>query len=104
VKSEEVASRPADRPVCLVSCDDYDPVRVRLALDRAVLTIGGWGRFIEPGRKVVVKPNLLLPGDRRPISTHGSVIRAVVDAVREAGGDPVVFDIPGFGSLRSVAK
>ncbi|MBI4858836.1 MAG: DUF362 domain-containing protein [Candidatus Riflebacteria bacterium] len=91
--------------VSFTRCEDYDRSHVKASLARAVELLGGWGRFVTPGRRVVIKPNLLLPGsDRRPISTHVQVIRAVFEAVRDAGGDPVVFDVPGVGSLEGTAR
>lgn len=72
---------------------------------RAVDALGGWSRFVPPGARVIIKPNLLMaPSEARPVTTHPEVIRAVHEAVSEAGGHPVVFDLPGFGSLRGLLR
>ncbi len=90
--------------VSIVRCRDYDPSRVREAVERAVELIGGWNRFLPPYGRAIVKPNLLAAGsDSRPAATHPAVIRAVAEAIRAAGREASVFDRPGYGSLRGVA-
>src|SRR2546428_2917218 len=58
-----------------------------LGLDRVRSETEHWnplGEFISPGSKVVIKPNLVLHESARLVgtqclTTHGSVIRALVD-------------------------
>lgn len=50
------------------------------------------GEFIKPGDKVVIKPNLVLDADNQEaVTTHGSVIRPVIDYVWKA--------LNGIGSI-----
>ncbi|MCX7805026.1 MAG: DUF362 domain-containing protein [Planctomycetota bacterium] len=91
--------------VSMVACPDYDPGRVRDAVERAVELIGGWDRFLPAATRVIVKPNLLTAGfGERPAATHPAVVRAVVEAIRTTGRGAFVFDRPGYGSLRGVAR
>ena len=47
--------------VAVARCRSYDGDAVRLALGRAVALLGGMGRFVVPGRAVLLKPNILAP-------------------------------------------
>jgi uncharacterized protein (DUF362 family) len=64
------------------------------AARRAVALLGGMGRFVRPGQKVVVKPNI--GWDRtveQAANTHPEVVVAVVRMCLEAGaGGVLVFD------------
>ncbi|NQT93869.1 MAG: DUF362 domain-containing protein [Lentisphaerae bacterium] len=62
---------------------------------RLLAEIGGIERFVAPGNKVFIKPNLLT--DRTPeeaVTTHPELVRALIQLVRKAGGEPVVGDSP----------
>ncbi|MHB0856547.1 MAG: DUF362 domain-containing protein [Anaerolineae bacterium] len=82
--------------VALVACPDYDLERVEAAVRRAVDLLGGMGAFVQPGQRVLLKPNLLraLPPERAA-TTHPAVVAAVAKLVIEAGGRPVIADSPG---------
>ncbi len=87
--------------VSLARCGSYNPEEVYRAVKEAVSLIGGIKRFVKPGDKVLVKPNML---SARPpeeaITTHPEVVRAVIRLVREAGGSPGVGDSHGGSSHR----
>ncbi len=77
--------------VALARCARYEDVAA--AMPRLLDLLGGMGRFVKPGQSVLVKPNLL--SEHTPdeaVTTHPEVIRAVIRAVREAGGKPWVAD------------
>ncbi len=67
---------------------------VRKAVERAVDLVGGITRFIQPGAKVLIKPNLCIDKDwRSGATTNPAVVEALVHLVRDAGaGDIVVAD------------
>ena len=67
--------------------------------------LGGIGRFVSPGDRVMLKPNFVCgrPAGDRPAQTHASFIRAVGQLVRDAGARPFVSDSPGWGSAMGVA-
>ncbi|MDO8736260.1 MAG: DUF362 domain-containing protein, partial [Thermoleophilia bacterium] len=53
--------------------------------------------IIKPGDRVLLKANLLAPSDPADsVTTHPAVVRAVIEAVKESGGIPIVADSPGY--------
>jgi len=90
--------------ISAVQCDGYDQDLVSQAVRRSVDLLGGMGRFIKPGQRVLLKPNLLVSsGPERGVVTHPMVVRAVLEMVQKAGGVPVIGDSPGFGTAHRVA-
>jgi uncharacterized protein (DUF362 family)/Pyruvate/2-oxoacid:ferredoxin oxidoreductase delta subunit len=84
-----------DNRVAVVRCAEYDAGRVETAVRRAVDLLGGMARFVQPGHKVLVKPNLVVPSEpEKAIVSHPTVVRAVVRLVQEAGGRVVIADNP----------
>ncbi len=85
-----------DKRVALVECGDYETERVEIAVRRAMDLLGGMSRFVKPGQRVVVKPNLVLPSHPdSAVVTHPAVGRAVVTLAQEAGGQVVIAENPG---------
>jgi uncharacterized protein (DUF362 family)/NAD-dependent dihydropyrimidine dehydrogenase PreA subunit len=82
--------------VSVVACETYEPDAVRQAVVAALAPLGGMGRFVRPGMRVLLKPNLLTPADLgRAITTHPAVVQAVAELVQEAGGTALIGDSPG---------
>lgn len=82
--------------VSLVRCTDYDPQRVEEGVRRAVELLGGIGRYVRPGQRVLLKPNLLRAmAPEAAVSTHPTVVKAAVRLVQEAGATPIIADSPG---------
>ena len=68
-----------------------------------MLTRAGIGNL--EGRKVLIKPNLLLAArPEQAITTHPRVVRAVVQYVRDQGAHPIVMDSPAVGSMRRIGR
>ncbi len=87
----------SERPrVALLRCSNYDAQQVEDALRRLVDLLGGLERYVQPGQRVLLKPNLLraMPPEAA-VATHPSVVRAVVRLVQEAGATAVIADSPG---------
>ena len=86
-----------ERPVvALVRCADYDPRRVEEAVRQALDLLGGLAQYIQPGWRVALKPNLLRAmAPEAAVSTHPSVVRAVIRLVQECGATPVIAESPG---------
>ena len=58
--------------------------------------LGGMGALVQPGQRVLLKPNLLrVAGPERATTTHPAVVASVARLVREAGGEPIIADSPG---------
>ena len=87
--------------VFAASCPDYSQAE---ACIRALLEqMGGMGRFVRPGERIVLKANLLRAAPpESAICTHPAVVEAVAKLVKEAGGTPVICDSPG-GALHKEA-
>lgn len=82
--------------VSLTHCPTYDLPALEAALRRLLEPLGGVCAFVEPGQRVLLKPNLLMPAHPgRAITTHPAVVEAMVRLVREAGGEPFIADSPG---------
>lgn len=82
--------------VSLVACESYDPDLVRSAVRAVLAPLGGMERFVRPGMKVLLKPNLLSDASpERATTTHPAMIRAVAEAVQAAGGTAWIGDSPG---------
>jgi len=91
--------------VSLAALADYRPDRVRPALERLLAPLGGIGRFVRPGQRVLLKPNLLsAKAPELAVTTHPEIVRAVIELVQQAGGQVAVGDSPGIGSPEQVAR
>lgn len=80
--------------VYAASCPDYS--QAEGAIRALVEQMGGMGRFVRPGERIVLKANLLRAAPpESAICTHPAVVEAVAKLVKEAGGTPVICDSPG---------
>jgi uncharacterized protein (DUF362 family)/Pyruvate/2-oxoacid:ferredoxin oxidoreductase delta subunit len=83
--------------VSLVKTASYD--NVEASIQEAVDLLGGMDKFLKPGWKVLLKPNLLFGSPpEKCVNTHPEVLRAVVKMVKEAGCAPMIGDSPIVGS------
>ena len=91
--------------VSIVRCPDYSDKSVLAAVKEAVDLLGGLEAFIERGNRVLLKPNLLVAKTpEKAVTTHPSVVKAVIQLVRDAGGVPMVGDSPAIEGLAKVAS
>lgn len=91
--------------VALARCQNYTLELVRDQLRQLLAPLGGMGRFVQPGQRVLLKPNLLAgKPPEAAVTTHPAVVQAVAEQVQEAGGLVLVGDSPGIGSLERVAE
>ena len=82
--------------VSIERCAAYDPAELSTALSAVLSPLGGMTAFVSPGQSVLLKVNLLsraLP--ERAVTTHPEFVRAVIHAVKAAGGTVTVGDSPG---------
>ena len=97
-------SPPNGVKVSVVRCSDYSQGNVDKAVRQALALIGGIGGIIKRGHRVLVKPNMLSARNpERAVTTHPSLLRAVVEMLKEVGADPLIGDSPG-GVNRDIAK
>lgn len=82
--------------VAISKCDSYDERRVADAVEECLRPLGGMSSFVRPGQRVLLKVNLLSRAEpQRAVTTHPSVVRALIQSVKAAGGVPSVGDSPG---------
>jgi uncharacterized protein (DUF362 family)/Pyruvate/2-oxoacid:ferredoxin oxidoreductase delta subunit len=84
--------RPALKSrVALVKCAAYDLPVLKRAIRAALDLIGGIGSFLSGGRKVLLKPNLMMPKPAGfPANTHSLFIRAVAELFLEKGAEVTI--------------
>ncbi len=91
--------------VSVQALSDYTPGRVNQALQRALEPLGGMQAFVEPGQKVLLKPNLLTgKPPEKAVTTHPEIVRQTILLAQTCGGLVSVGDSPGLGSPQSVAR
>lgn len=91
--------------VALVRCSSYEQSLVNKAIEEAIELLGGIDNFVKNGDSVLIKPNLLRPDPpEKATTTHPSVVRKVIELVREAGGKPIIGDSPAFGGVKRAAR
>ncbi|MDD5020509.1 MAG: DUF362 domain-containing protein [Endomicrobiaceae bacterium] len=76
-------------------CDKYDNNIDNIVL-KTLQPLGVLTDIIKPGSKILIKPNLL--SARRPdeaITTHPSIVKAVIKIVKSCGATPFIGDSPG---------
>jgi uncharacterized protein (DUF362 family)/NAD-dependent dihydropyrimidine dehydrogenase PreA subunit len=91
--------------VSVVRCDSYEESVVESSVSEALASIGGIGKYVKTGNRVLLKVNLLsASAPDRAITTHPSVVKALVKQVQSAGGIPIIADSPGGPFSRSMLE
>jgi uncharacterized protein (DUF362 family)/ferredoxin len=91
--------------VAVVRCDGYDPDTVHGAVGRGLDLLGGAERFAQPGERLILKPNLLVPSAPADcVTTHPTVFSAAARHLLAAGAVLSYGDSPAFGPTRSAAR
>jgi len=86
--------------VVIQKCNSYDPKNVYEAVERCVNELGGIAEFVRPGKRVLLKPNLLVgAAPQKAIVTHPAFVRAGAILAKEAGGDVTLGDSPSLAPL-----
>lgn len=81
--------------VVLVPCADYDPARVRSALEALLARAGGLD-WVRPGMRIGIKANLVAAmSPEAAATTHPALIQALSELIREHSAVPVLGDSPG---------
>jgi len=84
--AEEPMESTARSTVAVAVCDAYELAGVKAALREVLAPLGGLEAFLQPGQTVLVKPNLLSAHPpEHAVTTHPSVIRAIVQLCEERG-------------------
>ncbi|MFH1722227.1 MAG: DUF362 domain-containing protein [Candidatus Altiarchaeota archaeon] len=87
-----------EKKVSIIGCGNYDYKKVKAVVKGSVDLLGGISAFVKEGDRVLVKPNLLMKAaPEKGITTHPTVLKAVVELVQEAGGKVLIADSAGMG-------
>ena len=90
--------------VVLLSCSDYEYSRVKEKIDQGISLLGGWSTLVQPGERVLIKPNLLAPEPpERAVTTHPAVFKAVAEGLIQYGIKPAFGDSPAVSSPEKAA-
>ena len=82
--------------VSIAKCASYQEAEVSAALEKLLSPWGGAARWGGKGKKVFIKPNLLLaatPGEA--CTTHPALLEAVIRAFQATGSEVFFGDLPG---------
>src|SRR4030067_3130577 len=91
--------------VSIVKCQNYEEAKVLSSLRQSIDPVGGLQTFVKKASRVLLKPNLLFgKSPEKAVTTHPSIVRGMIQIVREAGGVPSIGDSPSVGSLTWTAE
>jgi len=91
--------------VYLAKCDDYEQAKVNAAIERVLDAFGGATAILNGGKKVLVKPNLLVPrSPEHAATTHPAVVEAICAAFVKAGAEVAIIDSTGGPHTKMVLR
>lgn len=91
--------------VVLQRLDSYERRATKAAIEELLRPLGGISAFVQPGQRVLIKPNMLAgKGVDAAVTTHPEIVRAVIELAQAAGGIVSVGDSPGVGTPQQVAQ
>ena len=74
----------------------YQKEEIKSVLWRHFTLLGGVSAWIQPGMRVLIKPNLLMPqGQETAVTTHPYFVEALAQIIAEAGAQAVIADSGG---------
>ena len=95
----------SDHTVAIVRCDEYTNEAVGAAVGTGLGLLGGIERFMKPGERILLKPNMLAPDPpERCVTTHPTVLFGAIQHVQKAGARVSVGDSPGLARQATVAR
>ncbi len=81
--------------VSVVPCNTYEEAKVRDALEKLLLPLGGLD-WVHPRMKIAIKANLVsMMKPDAAATTHPALLCALVKMLRERGADVIIGDSPG---------
>lgn len=91
--------------VSICRASDYTPENIKNAVSECLQALGGIEKFVSPGQKVLLKPNLLGTfAPEKAVTTHPEVVKAVAQIVIAAGAECFIGDSQGMGTFKSVCQ
>jgi uncharacterized protein (DUF362 family)/Pyruvate/2-oxoacid:ferredoxin oxidoreductase delta subunit len=93
------------KSVALVACENYGRESTLEAVRRSIDLIGGMGRFVRPGQRILLKPNILMPSTpEKCVVTHPDVVYAVAKLLIDHGCKVIIAESPGAGMMYSASN
>lgn len=84
-------------------CDSYESERIHTSIESLLEELGGIGRFVKRGDRVLIKPNLLSAHEpSKAITTHPEVVKAVARLCKDKGAVVAIGDSPALDSFQRV--
>jgi uncharacterized protein (DUF362 family)/NAD-dependent dihydropyrimidine dehydrogenase PreA subunit len=91
--------------VALVACKNYGRESTLDAVRRSIDLIGGMDRFVKPGQRILLKPNILMPSSpEKCVVTHPDVVYAVAKLLVDHGCKVIIAESPGAGMIYSASN
>jgi len=82
--------------VSVVKCSDYKQEKVDKAVRESLALIGGLGKIVKAGQRVLLKVNMLnADPPEKAVTTHPALLRSVIRAVKEIKGKVIVGESSG---------
>lgn len=73
--------------VSIIKCNSYEKKSLKKAIGDSVDMLGGFKKFIKPGDRILIKPNLLMPASpEKAITTHPAFITTVIEEILKYTG------------------
>lgn len=91
--------------VVVLKCEDYDIEKVYSVISKGLEMLGGIESIIPVDKKVLLKPNLVVPILKEAAATtHPIIMEAIIMILIEKGYSVKYGDSPGYGSPLKAAK
>ena len=85
--------------VSTVRCDDYSREKVAKSVAECIDLLGGLGKFVRKGDRILVKPNLLRASPiEKGVTTHPEIVFAISKLLQDHGCNVLIGDSPGGGT------
>ncbi|MGE5398305.1 MAG: DUF362 domain-containing protein [Chitinophagales bacterium] len=85
-----------DNRVALAWCQSYEENAVKKAVEILLTSLGGLEHWVQPGQKVLLKPNLLSPArPEKAVTTHPMVVKVLAQKLLDFGAQVLVGDSSG---------
>ncbi len=91
--------------VVLLKCAEYNYDLIKTKLDQSLALLGGMEKYVRPGMRVLIKPNLIKrEKPESQVTTHPLVVAAIAAAVKEAGAAALIAESSGGVYNKSTLK
>jgi len=93
------------RKVSVVECADYTPEKVSRAISEALRLLGGIGKSVRYGDKVLLQVNLLQP--KKPeegVTTHPAIVSALCGVLRDMGAKILIGGSSGIATFGGTSR